>query len=145
MEWTACGRTFKTEAEAVRYETMMKAKDAYETARSQYVKALTETCKTADGYDFELNGMATYYYVREPFFSAPVIGEVGFYLWHCSINEEVEASIRQRDEQGDWHTYLIADLYRFKENARKRQIHAYKEFMDSLQKTLEALESSVDA
>ena len=137
------GRSFPTAEEADRYDRLVESKEEYERARAKYARALAETNVTADGHQFELTTLHTYYFVVEPHgWSQPHLGEVSFYLWHCDVDGSNQGVILvKRDDGEGYTTYRISELYYYESAAKAKMAESMEQFISWMQEDLEKLKS----
>lgn len=138
------GREFPSAEEADRHDQLLDRHETFTSARAAYAKALSETNRTADGQLFNLNALATYYYVVAPMgWNKPALREVSFYIWKCDIDENDRGVLNYKTEDGAWVQYRIADLYRSRKAALIKLKEETEEYIRWMQEDLTKLEDQI--
>ena len=133
---TEDGRTF-TKANAAKFwDTVSKAKLAYESAKEKLGEVLATSFKTADGIPFTF--AENYYYVFEPFNAAPTILEVRFWWRHWGFDAERDSDTQMviysfqdgwgHDRTKDPVAYPVNELYAYRSNAEAAMIAAKERY-----------------
>jgi hypothetical protein len=129
-------KEFDNEADAVAHESIITLKNAFESARREYVRALAKREKTIDGYPFEM-AYHTYYYIQT-FTGMPHLAEVDFrHDWEFTLNERDKIVILQPRLDGGGYTHShISSLYHDRKNAQKALVALQAEWLRKQAKML---------
>lgn len=139
----AGNREFDTKEDAERYEMIRVATEEFDRATREYNVALAKTCKTADGYPFQLG--QEYYIVIE---GLHVDGIKQEYLYPRDVKFFIEGkrnAILFKGPRNDDKVVEInlKDIYKKERNAKLRLLEARRQRLEWAKKDVELLEKEL--
>jgi hypothetical protein len=138
------GTAFDTSAEAERHDRLVNAVRGLASAKKEFVRALVETQKTADGKIFSLRPSARYFYITSGFHGMPTLVSVPWFGGDFELCDyfdnhrtnsvsvrikTINLSLSSRETSNETQTYRISDLYASEEAARVELLKQQEEWL----------------
>ena len=126
------GEEFDTKKEADRHEELCQARDDLHDAQRNYQRLLAESCKTADGFQFEFGVFHDYWQVFVPYGSVPYLRQTCYLCGSWRVQEDpskIEISEDPKDDKEYRWWVPITELYADRKNAMKALLAAKRKWL----------------
>jgi len=149
-KYRACdGKEFLDKDDAERWDKLVDAQNKFQSARKQYMRAILETLKTADGYPIDCSQWDDYVYIINTS-SGPLMSKFNLRLYNNDTFIDTENYVKGceyviiSNVYHDGNTYKrlqirTNDLYAKEKNATAEYIRRCEEWLEGKREHLEAL------